>query len=122
MAYEVPGFVYSEKAADAAIIQFHAVKLTANGLVACPATEQCDGIAQQPAAAAAGAATDNETIRVMKSGISFAIAGAAGVTRGSAVVVGAAAGVLMDDGGGAVIVGKALQTAVAGEVFSVLLY
>jgi len=118
MAYEIPGFVYSEKADAAAITQYHAVQLKEDGLVTCPAGEKCDGNVQQPVAA-----STKETVRVMKSGISFAIAGAGGVTRGAEVVVGAAAGVFEDhDNNGDIVVGKALESVSAGEVFSVLLY
>ncbi len=116
MAYEIPGFVFSEQADDAAVDQFMAVQLGATGLVICNATERCIGIVQQPIIL-----NLNETVRVMKSGISFAVAGVGDVTRGSEVEVGAGNGVLMDQVGG-VAIGVALQDAVAGERFSVLLY
>ena len=116
MAYEIPGFAYSERADDAIVPRFNAVQIGANGAVIAVATEAIDGIAQMESALNA-----NETIRIMKTGISIAIAGAGGVTRGSEVEVGAADGVLQDQVAG-VTVGKALETAAAGEWFSVLLY
>jgi len=114
MGYEVPGFVYSETAADAEIPRFYAVQVSANGLIIAPAGERIDGIAQMESAL-----NDNETIRVMKTGISIAIAGAGGVTRGESVEVGAADGVLQDGAG--TTAGIALATAAADEWFPVLL-
>jgi len=73
MAYEIPGFVYNAPN-DGAIIQFRAVTLGPDGLVApgVLAAHRIDGVAQMSAAA-----TQVEAIRVMKKGITFARAGAA---------------------------------------------
>jgi len=114
MAYEQPGFAYTAKSVGD-LLQFAAVKVTTGGAVTVAgATEAIDGIAQMPAAAA-----NPESIRVMKTGISFAIAGGQ-VDAGSAVEVVGSVGKLVNKSGGAAV-GKALTSAAAGEVFSVLL-
>ncbi len=116
MAYEVPGFVYSYMSTGD-IAQYHAVVIGAAGAItdAANAALRIDGVAQMPAAAAAP-----ETIRIMKDGITFGIAGDA-VTQGDEVEVDAAGRFILLAGG--VAVGKALTTTgAADELLCVLLY
>ena len=116
MAYEVPGFAYSFISVGD-VRQFRAVVITAAGAIEIAAADaEIDGVAQMPAAAA-----NPEAIRIMKSGITFAVAGGA-VDIGDMVAT--------DDQGrfvqtavAADAVGRALTAAgAADERFSVLLF
>lgn len=117
MAYEVPGFVYTlESTGD--IRQFRAVEVDANGLaeeVDTADTDPIAGVAQMPAADA-----QQEPIRIMQSGITFAEAGD-DVTAGDMIATDAD-GRFVDDNAGGNIVGIALTSAgAAGEYFALLL-
>lgn len=115
MAYEVPGFVYSYKSSGD-IRQFRAVSITGAYVEEVDAADsKIDGIAQMPADAATP-----ETIRIMKDGISFAIAGDT-VEAGDELATdnqGRLVPVEYEDN----IVAKALTGGAVGEEISVLLY
>ena len=115
MAYEIPGFVFSMKSSGA-IRQYRAVVVGAGPVVTeiASADVKISGIAQMPAEA------DNpETIRVMKDGVSFAIAGG-DVTAGDQLATDNQ-GRLVTVASQTNIVGRALTSGAVGEVISVLL-
>jgi hypothetical protein len=115
MAYEVPGFVFSYKSSGD-ISQFQAVVISSEGVVAVSAEDTIiDGIAQMPAAAATP-----EVIRVMKSGISFAIAGGT-VVAGDKLATDATGKLVAADYTYDNIVGTAMSGGVSGEEIAVLL-
>jgi len=116
VAYEIPGYVYSHLT-DGDIEQFCAV--TVNPLGAGPpgvaAGQPIDGVAQMPAQAA-----NPETIRIMKKGITFAVAAAA-INAGAQVEVDAVGRCVTLAMG--TPVGRALTGASgAGVQFALLLY
>lgn len=136
-AFEVPGVRFSVEAGAAHTSnQFCLVSVDSNGVASLPtATGQpVDGVIQD--GAASGFA---ETIMV--SGVSKCVAGTGGVTRGDlikaeittgkGITCGAGSGrsiVNTSDGGsatdpviGSYVVGKALTTAAAGELFALLI-
>lgn len=115
MAYEIPGFGYSIMSSGT-IRQYRAVVIGAGPVVTeiAAADAKISGIAQMPAASGSP-----ETIRVMKSGISFAIAGDT-VTAGQELVTDNQ-GRLVPNSGNTNIIGRALSGGAVGEVISVLL-
>lgn len=120
MAYEVPGFVYTAKSSGA-VGQFTAVEIGSGGVVATATTKLAiDGVAQMPAKN-----NKPEVIRVMKTGITLAVAGGV-IAAGDPVYV-ASDGKFKkwtSAGDHGVAVGKALTGTAdssTGEVFSLLL-
>lgn len=115
MAYEVPGFVYSYKSSGN-INQFRAVTITGASVEEVDAADsRIDGIAQMPADD-----ENPEMIRIMKDGISFAIAGGT-VEAGDELATdsrGRLVAVEYEDN----IVAKALTGGAVGEEITVLLY
>lgn len=116
MAYEIPGFAYSFMSTGD-IRQFRAVSIEVAGATEIAAADaMIDGVAQMPADAAAP-----EVIRIMKNGITHAVAGGA-VDVGDPVAT--------DNQGRFVVTavaadmrGKALTAAgAADEIITVLLY
>lgn len=118
MAYEIPGFVYSETwdGVAATIPQFSAVRVGAATIAVAGAAGAIDGIVQMPCIINAA-----ETVRVMKSGISFAVAGVAGVTKGQGLEVAAAGNGTVATLAAGVRIGTCLQTAAAGGLTTILL-
>lgn len=114
MAYEVPGFAYSMMSSGN-ITQFTAVRFDgADVATAAQNQNPIAGIAQMPAEAA-----NPETIRIMQTGISFAVA-AAQINAGENVVVSDDDGKL--EPGDDHVVGVALTGAGADdELFALLL-
>ena len=115
MAYEVPGYAFS-RVADVAvgIPQYTAVVIDdAEGLAVATAAEAIDGIVQMPV-------MDDvvEAVRVMKSGISFAIASEA-ITEGDELEVDANGEMSVLAAG--VKVATALTGGAENELISVLL-
>lgn len=120
MAYEIPGFVYSGQS-EGEIGQFRAVVVNSDGEVEAAGGDaaQIDGVAQMPAAAA-----QSESIRVMKTGITFAQCSQA-VTRGNLVrtVAGGRFRPVADPTAPANYLGRALtSTGGENELFALLLY
>lgn len=115
--YEVPGFCYS-LVSEGDIARFAPVVVNSNGAVeVAGAGVQVHGFAQMPAAAASP-----EVIRVMKTGITVAVAGGQ-VTTGEEVESDGSGGVVSGVQNGGVMCGVALTAAGgAGEQISVLLY
>lgn len=115
MAYEIPGFCFSSMSRGT-IRQYRAVVL-GDGVVTeiAVADAKISGIAQMEAASASP-----ETIRVMNSGISKAIAGDA-VTAGNELVTDNQ-GRLVPDSSDSNLVARALTGGAVGEEISVLLY
>jgi hypothetical protein len=113
--YEVPGYVYSLRNVGA-VRQFRAVTVVAGGVSEIAAANAAiDGVAQMPAAAGAP-----EVIRIMKSGITYAIAG--GIVLAGAMVATDNQGRFVTTAVPADAVGKALTAAgAAGEEIAVLL-
>lgn len=114
MAYEIPGFVYGYMSSGD-IRQFRAVSITGASVEEVGAADsKIDGIAQMPADDATA-----EVIRIMKSGISFAIAGGT-VEAGDELATddeGRLVSVTYEDN----VVAKALTGGAVGEEISVLL-
>ena len=117
MAYETPGFVYSEwwDGVAATIPQFSAVVIGADTLGLPGAGDEIHGIVQMPCIQ-----NRDEQVRVMKAGISFCLIGGGGATKGNNLTA-AADGTLVEAAAGDAIVGICLQTAAAGEESCVLL-
>jgi len=117
MAYEVPGFVYSEwwDGVAATIPQFSVVRLTADTLALVAADgDMIHGVVQMPCTIGQA-----EQVRVMKSGISFVRAGG-DATRGNYLRANDD-GTVENAAGGNEQIGLCLQTAVAGEITCMLL-
>lgn len=112
--YEIPGFVYSRKS-HGTIKQFTAVQVTSNGVETASSGDRIDGVAQMEADS-----DQNESIRIMQTGISFAIAGD-DIAEGEEVEVGSDGKFVEQDSG--TTVGKALTaTDSDDEEFAILLY
>jgi hypothetical protein len=114
MSYEIPTEALSlVAAADLRTKQYYGVKLNTSGqIVLAGDGESAIGILQD-------APNTTEIGRVMTLGVSFAVAGDA-ITAGSNVALDAA-GKFVTAGGGDAVVGVALKSAAAGDIFSVFL-
>lgn len=112
--YEIPGFVFTMRSSGT-IRQYRAVVV---GNEVCTeiagADAKISGIAQMPAAS-----SNPEAIRIMKSGISKAIAGDT-VTAGEELVTDNQ-GRLVPNSGNTNIIGRALTGGAVGEEITVLL-
>ena len=115
MAHEVPGFVYTMRSSGD-IRQYRAVIIDGAAVVeVTQGDEVIDGVAQMPAES-----TNPEAIRIMKDGITFAVAGDT-ISAGDKVIT--------DDQGRFVpasyaddnIAGTALSGGAVGEEIAVLL-
>lgn len=115
MAHEVPGFVFSYTSSGD-IRQFRAVVISGTAVVEVDTEDTAiDGIAQMQADA-----DQPEVIRVMQSGISFAIAGDT-VTAGDDLITDSQGRFIPGDYADYNIVGKALSAGAVGEEIAVLL-
>ena len=115
MAHEVPGYVFSYMSSGD-IRQFRAVVITGAAVEEVDAADNAiDGIAQMPALTA-----NPETIRVMRSGISFAIAGDT-VSAGDDLVTDNQGRLVAGSYANDNIIGKAVSGGAVGEEIAVLL-
>lgn len=113
MAYDSLGRI-SVDAAAAATLVHRFVKQTSSGLAAAGAGEYAIGVGCESPAAA------NDAVAVQVHGIAKVVAGGT-IAKGAEVSAGAA-GVAVDSAtSGHVILGTAMQAAVSGDVFEVLL-
>ena len=116
MAYEIPGFVFTA-VSSGDVNQFRAVKINSDGKaeeVDAADTDPIAGVAQMPA-------DDDqpEPIRIMRTGVTFAVAGAE-VNPGHKIATDGD-GKFVDDDGDSNIVGIALTGAEADGEFALLL-
>jgi len=115
MAYEIKNFCYSlVTGIDFTNLQYAGIVIDANGEANAPgAEESIDGVIQDNPGV-------GETAQICQSGITMLTVGSVGVSAGEKLEVEADGKVVTLNTG--VAIGKALNSGVAGEVISVLLY
>lgn len=116
MAYEIKGFSYSlQSSGDLSSDQYKAVVVNSDGEIeVAGAAATIDGVLQNDPEAQYYAAT------IMQKGISKAVVGTGACTAGDLLEIEAGGDFITRSAGA--IVGRALETGVAGDIISVLLY